>query len=205
MSKADGRAVSARQLRMKSETWSRLGGICAMLGGAFWVMKSVAILLTGIQPPLVFEIAPVLFAVGLIGLHARFRGGGGLPAAIGRTLAGASGGLAVLGLVYSPPNSTDESFSPAIFGAFLANIAALILLGIATRLTSAFPTRWSYLPLAMGVSTLPLMAVGGALESISERLLEIPLLVIAIAWIWAGYLIRASQISVPGVARGPTA
>lgn len=161
-------------------------------------MKSVAVLLTGIQPPLIFEIAPVLFAVGLIGLHARLRGGGGHPAAIGRALAGASGGLAVLGLAYSPPTSTDESFSPVIFGAFLTNFAALILLGIATRRTGAFPARWRSLPLAMGVSTFPLMAVGGALESISERLLELPLLVIAIAWIWAGYLIGAQQIIVPG-------
>ena len=87
-----------------------------MLGGVCWVVKSVSILLTGIQPPLFFEIAPVLFALGLIGLHARIGGGGGVPARIGLTLAILSGGLAVIDLVRNEPTSS-ESFSPVTFGA----------------------------------------------------------------------------------------
>ena len=161
-----------------------------MLGGACWVVKSVSILLTGIQPLWFFEVAPVLFALGLIGLHARVGGGGGLPAPIGLTLAILSGGLAVVDLVTTEPTSS-ESFSPVTFGAFLANLAALIFLGIATRRTAALPAPWRSLPLAIGVLTFPLLVVGGVLESISGRLLEVPLLVIAVAWIWTGYLILA--------------
>ena len=180
---------------MREEVWFRIGGIGAMLGGACWVVKSASILLTGVQPPWFFEVAPVLFAVGLIGLHARLDGGGGLPAPIGLTLAILSGTLAVIDLVSSEPTSS-ESFSPVTFGAFLANLAALIFLGTATRRTTALTARWRSLPLAMGVLTIPLLVIGGVLESISGRLLEFPLLLIAVAWIWAGYLILTSPTAV---------
>ncbi len=167
-----------------------------MLGGACWVVKSGSILLTGIQPPFLFEVAPVLFAFGLVGLHARLSGGGGIPAGIGLTLAILGGGLAVVALVSNAPTSSED-FSPVIFGAFLTNLAALMFLGVATRRTGAFPAPWRSLPLAMGVLTFPLIAVGGILESISEGLLELPLLVIATAWIWTGSLILASPVTVP--------
>ena len=177
---------------MRSETWVRIGGVSAVLGGACWVVKSVSILLTGIQPLWFFEVAPVLFALGLIGLHARVGGGGGLPSPIGLTLAILSGGLAVISLVTSEPTSS-ESFSPVTFGTFLANLAALIFLGIATRRTAALPAPWRSPPLAIGILTFPLLVVGGVLESISGRLLELPLLVIAVGWIWTGYLILAPR------------
>jgi hypothetical protein len=48
-----------------------------------------------------------------------------------------------------------------IFGAFLINFAALIFLGIVSRRMGAFPAAWTSLPLAMGVLTFPLLAVGG--------------------------------------------
>jgi hypothetical protein len=79
-----------------------------MLGGACWVVKSGSILLTGIQPPFLFEVAPVLFAFGLVGLHARFSGGGGIPAGVGLTLAILGGGLAVVVLVSNVATSSED-------------------------------------------------------------------------------------------------
>ena len=39
----------------------------------------------------------------------------------------------------------------------------------------------------MGVFLVPALLAGGALSAIDERLLEIPLVLFAIAWIWLGY------------------
>ncbi len=62
---------------MASSALIRLGGLAATVGGLLWVVKGGAILLTGQQPPVVFEAALPLFAVGLVGLHARLTGAEG--------------------------------------------------------------------------------------------------------------------------------
>lgn len=43
----------------------RLGGLAAVAGGLMWVVKGGSILLTGQQPPVVFEAALPLFATDL--------------------------------------------------------------------------------------------------------------------------------------------
>lgn len=191
---------------MRSNRLRLIGAAAAVLGGMFWMVKAVAILVTGVQPPLLFEVAPVLFALGLIGLHARFRRGGGLSGMIGLVLACVSGSVAVLGVVTTSPSS-GESFSAAILGSFLANLGALVFLGVAVRRERVLPGRWSFLPLTMGLATFPLVAVGGALESINERLLEVPLVLLALAWMGLGYLIWLPSFAKrdSGGARVPTA
>ena len=42
---------------MASSALIRLGGVAAMVGGLMWVVKGGAILLTGQQPPVLFEAA----------------------------------------------------------------------------------------------------------------------------------------------------
>jgi hypothetical protein len=71
--------------------------------------------------------------------------------------------------------------------AALATVAGLVMLGRTARRTNAFPPPWHNLPLAMGVATPFLMTVvGGVLEAINERLLEVPLVVLAAGWIGLG-------------------
>jgi hypothetical protein len=51
---------------MVSASLIRLGGLAAMVGGLLWVVKSGSILITSQQPPVDFEAAMPLFAVGLL-------------------------------------------------------------------------------------------------------------------------------------------
>lgn len=171
----------------------RFGGLAASAGGAFWTAKALAILVTGVQPPLLFEIAPVLFAGGLIALYARLKAARRKLATVGGVLAVASGVLALLALIFAPTDLSEESFSPWISSSFLTNLAALVVLGVVARKSRALPATLRWLPLALGVSTIPLLAVGGALETIHERLLEIPLVLLGLGWIWLGYLVGSSE------------
>jgi hypothetical protein len=117
---------------------------------------------------------------------------------VGLVLAALSGVLAIGGLIANPPASSSESFSPLIFASFLALLAALILLGLAARRATTLRRSLQLVPLAMGVFMFPLLVAGGALESISERLLEVPLVLLGLTWMWLGYLLwfPASRVEV---------
>lgn len=64
--------------------------------------------------------------------------------------------------------------------------------GALARRTDVFPPPWQRLPLVLGVATpVLLMVVGGMLSEIDERLLEVPLVLVAIAWVKLGLLIAS--------------
>lgn len=161
----------------------RVAGAAAVLGGMAWFGKAAAILATGEQPPLLFELAPMLFGLGLLGLRLRLSPSrswlaraGGWSAAVALILGGADLTL----------GAAEETFSLLTLATSLAVLAALILLGVPTRRRAALPGVARVLPLTLGVATFPLLAVGGALEVIDDRLLEVPLLLLAAGWIWLG-------------------
>jgi hypothetical protein len=168
---------------MASSTLIRLGGLAAMVGGLMWVIKGRTILLTGQQPPVVFEAAMILFAVGLLGLHARLDGRGGSlgKARVLVTYAALASAAIVLMAPLSP------FFAVAGFGTFLG----LVLLGSAALQARVFPPPWSALPLVMGLGSPLLILVGGGLAPISERLLEIPIVMVGLAWMLLGYSVLA--------------
>jgi hypothetical protein len=164
---------------MASSALSRLGGVAAMAGGLMWVVKGGAILLTGQQPPVVFETAMPLFAVGLLGLHARLDGRGGPLGKAGVLVAYIA--LASAAIALMAPLAAF--LAVAGFGPFLG----LVLLGSATLQARVFLPPWSALPLALGLGGPLLILVGGVLALISERLLEIPIVLVGLAWMLLGY------------------
>ena len=172
-----------------------------MLGGVLWVLKGGAIILTGEQPPLLFEAAPPLFAAGLVGLHARLGGRGGRLGRTGLLLAYAALASALVVLVGStlapagwvPNEESVTSLTPFIVLAGLGPFVGLVLLGIATFRIKAMPAPFSALPLAMGVGAVPLMVVGGILEVVNERLLELPIVLLGLAWMLLGYSVWSSR------------
>jgi hypothetical protein len=166
---------------MTSSVLIRVGGLAAMVGGLLWVVKGGAILLTGQQPPVVFEAAIPLFAVGLLGLHGRFAGRGGPLGMAGVLVAYAA--LASAAIVLMMPLA--PFIAVAGFGPFLG----LVLLGSATLQARVFHPPWSALPVAMGLGGPILILAGGGLALISERLLEIPLVLVGLAWMLLGYAV----------------
>ncbi len=175
----------------------RGGAASAVVAGACWVIKAVGILLTGAQPPLVFEAAFVLFPLALVGLYAAIRGRGGRLALCGLVLAVAAEVSAVvvrLGELIGPAEWVPEEDTVTILTPFIVlggfgTFVALLLLGIAVRQTRALPGAWRSFPLSLAVAAVPLMVVGGVLEPFSERLLEIPIVILGVAWIALGVVL----------------
>ncbi len=174
---------------------TRLAGFAAALGGALWVVKGGAILVTGDQPEYIFEVAPLFFALGLVGLHARLEGHGSGSGRVGGALAWASLALALVSAVVYLATTDDEVFllSATIPLTGLSILASLVLLGIAVRRVGALPGRWRSFPLSMGVAVLPLMVIGAILETLDERLLELPLVVLGLAWVMLGWRMSRSS------------
>lgn len=172
---------------------SRFAGVAAALGGVAWVVKGGVIIATGNEPPVAFALGPPLFQLGLFGLYARLEGRGGRLGRIGGALV-YSGALlfvatAVLFAVAAPEVS-EESFGPVnalILGIGLTVLASLLSLGVATRRARTLGPGWSALPLWIGVLAVPSLALGAALEQISERLLEVPIVAMGLAWTALGY------------------
>lgn len=186
---------------LSSHRLARVGAATAVLGGIAWTVKGVGILATGDQLPGLFELGPPLFAVGLLGLYARI-GGRGRAAKAGLALACVSillAGVLLVASVFasdSLPAGEDDftTLSLVIAGAGLSFIAGLVLLGIAARRSLVLPRRWRTLPLAVGVFAVPgVMIGGGALATLNERLLEVPLVAFALGWVVIGCLIRGAN------------
>jgi len=61
-------------------SWTRAGGVAAVIGGSMWIVKGTAILVGGEQPPVVFGAAPFFLAVGVFGLGRLLASRPGAPA-----------------------------------------------------------------------------------------------------------------------------
>ena len=181
---------------MSSSALIRVGGLAGMVGGLLWVVKGGSILLTGQQPPVVFEAALPLFAVGLLGLHARLEGRGGPLGKAGGLVACAALAAAALVLVAPlPPFYVVAGFGPFI---------GLVLVGSATLQARSFPPPWSALPLAMGLGGPILILAGGGLALMGERLLEIPIVLVGLAWMLLGYsvlVVKGAPVQAPARVR----
>lgn len=172
-----GSTVPTWRTRPASDT---AGGVAAAAAGLCWTVKAMAILATGEQPPLLFELAPVLMA--------------GAVLVLGRQLARERPrhictGVAVAALVASAAVLAGQviPLSPVAYGVAMASANALVLVGLVVAGISLRGCRRGHLPLALGLVTLPALLVGGLVAEIfGERVLEVPLLALGIAWVVLG-------------------
>ena len=164
------------------------------LGGTAWTVKATVTLVTGDEPPAMFAIGFALFPFALLGLWSLVHKAEGRAPAVGGILASAAAVSVVLavlvraagGAAVEPSDDEVTMLTPFIviggFGAF----AALLALGLAARRARALAAPYISLPWAMGLAVIPLLIVGGALETVDERLLELPIVLIGLGWIALG-------------------
>jgi hypothetical protein len=167
-----------------------------MIGGLCWAVKAVSLMIATVQPPVVYEIAPLFFPVAVAGLAGLLTGRRSrlVPAGLAiAALAELAAVVSVLGLFFGPPDwtpsgSTVTVLTPFITVAALGSFLGLLLVGIVTRRTGALPGRWKSLPLFLAVTAIPLLASSAVLQAINERLFELPTLLIGLEWMALGTL-----------------
>jgi hypothetical protein len=172
---------------------ARLGGVAAFVGGLAWTLKGVVILAGGDQPPWLFEAAPALFGLGLLGVAF-----GEMPRGRRRGFALGLSAVAILGGLAA----VVSDLVGEVAGAALAISSVALLLGL---LTLGRNGRWPA-PLAwcVGLAMVPALVVGGALSAIDERLLELPLVCLGVGWMAVGWAMLRHQAFRPMVRRQPT-
>jgi hypothetical protein len=164
-----------------------------LLGGVCWIIKAGLILLTNEQPPYLFEVAPLLIAIGLVALYARLIPAAGWMGRTGAILAILAFLSQLAALVYERlPNAhisdaEDFVFPYSVFVLIgtLGIIVGLILLGIETYRIGGLPAPWHRLPLGAAI-----LAIFFSLTVVWH--LEIPILLIGGLWVLMGYKVWQS-------------
>ncbi len=178
---------------MTSSTLVRWGGMAAMLSGALLIVKGVAILVSDADPGFV-PPATLLFALGMVGLHARLEGRGGPLGTIGVLLAWVvvvASAVNLIGLALSVPAPGDPD-APTLLqitymAAFLGILVGLLMLGLAALRARAMDAPRGAVPLAVGVLWFPLQGVGFVIAD------GMGLILGGLAWALLGYVLRAES------------
>jgi hypothetical protein len=172
---------------VRASQQARWPGLALIAGGVLWVIKAATILATGYQPPQIFELAQVLFALGLLGLWGRLarpaiwlaKAGAALAAVALASRLGASLYERLPGAVISTGEEFVVPYSPMVLLGAAGVYLGLILLGTATARTRGLPAPWHLIPLGVGAAFGPL-ALTGVIH------VELPILLMGLAWMLAG-------------------
>lgn len=170
---------------MSSESSSKFlpwSGVSALIGAVMWAYKGAAIIATGDQPDYWFELALVFFGLSVLLLVYAVRGrldrSPLLITALGY-VAAAGGGLAAVGYVLGGDN---DLFGVAASGTMVSIIVTLFLVGGQVRRDQLLP-KYSFAPRLLAWLFVVSIPVGGMLEEIDERLLEVALLGTVVGWV----------------------
>ena len=157
--------------------------IAASIGGLSWIIKASIILATGNQPPLLWEVAPIFFAIALYGLLAY------AVHPMGSLLIVAKAGIALV--IAAGVGGVALGADPLEGFALLGVLILLVGLGVPLMRRRLWDGTWRFLPVALGLGFIPAIAIGGLLEAaFGERYLEIPLIAVGGGWVLLGYRLR---------------
>lgn len=189
---------------MDMSKWISWAGLAAIIGGLLMLVKGAAILLTGFQPPYLFQISPLFLGLGLCGLYfcleAADRGRLAQAGVIVAAAAAVSAPVYLWAHLFAPhlipQEDTATLITPFVALSGIGPLVSALLLGIIVWRTKAIPSPW--LPLAIPLAFVALMALAILLENVAgetstaERLIEIPIVITGLAWMGLGWLIRHS-------------
>ena len=170
--------------------------LAASIGGLSWIVKAAMILATGDQPPLLFEVAPIFFAVALYGLLIYVVDPTGSPRILAKAGIALVIAAAVVGLALASDGPEGSALRDALSSLVdvVAGFGVLILLvglGLPLMRRRLWDGYWRFLPLALGLGFIPALAVGIILgEAFGERYGEIPLVVMGAGWVLLGNRLR---------------
>lgn len=180
-------ATNAEQVGQVPSWVNAAAGIAALLGGLAWLVKGIAILAVDEQPPLLFEVAPVFYGAALVGLGLTLSQRGRRRSAVI-----ALGSISLLASIVGVATELAGSvLGVSLLIAALCLPVGLIALGRRAR------SRAHRLGSIIGMSMIPALFVGGVLSEWDERLLEVPLVGLAVLWIWLGWTLVRSAPVVP--------
>ncbi|MBA2360804.1 MAG: hypothetical protein H0V79_07745 [Actinobacteria bacterium] len=189
--------MPAEIFHRRSTAIPRSAAILIALGGMCLAVKALAILLTGVQPPLLFEIAGLPLGLGLLMLghwsttqYGRSRLI--VVAAILSSLAALASASKALLKLAEPLESLQ-----AVFGGFGPMVAAL-LIGLRLRAVGGVASKVARRALLISIMFIPLMILGAmAAELAGERFLELGLLAFAALWLLLAHAVGGmSSVSV---------
>ena len=169
----------------------RIAGLAALAAGVCWTVKAAAVLAGAGRPDYVAEFTPAAQGLAVAALSWAFACG---PVARLVALGALGAGVAAAMAYVSAPE--DFVYNVAMFLATMLVVAGLLLVGRALRKRESLGRR-SRLPIRLGLWTVPLILTGGLLSSVNERLLELPVLLLGLAWTWLAAVLLIDRLTTP--------
>lgn len=190
------------------DRWGRVAALAAIIGGLAWIAKGAWTLITLDQPPVLYEVGPPLFLVATWGLWGSLpretigSGGARVALLVATILFVVAAVVAVV--THFAPTPPDTLSSVTALLAMLSFLFALGWTGLLVRRTENLPPKHG-LPLGLAAALLPLLflfgvagiMIGGMWE---DRLIEVPIVLWGLGWVWVG---RLSWLATPS-SRNPT-
>jgi hypothetical protein len=190
---------------MKKDAFVRISGWSLIVGAIVFLPGVSAMMLYDTQYAINWDsqvltqvltwaifLSPILFAIGMMGLRARYRIGGGFLL-FGAVVGGIVTLIGTLGQMFAPVYSVSETYFGVWFGGAYILFACLTIFGIITLRQRPLP-RWNALPLLSGLwfTLLPPLSFG--IGSVSEAFLIISIagfVVMAAVQIVLGFILQA--------------
>lgn len=187
---------------MNNPSFIRLSGWLMILGAIAFLPGAIAMLFWESQTlgwsPSVMQLAafavfwaPILLAVGMLGLRARYKVGGGVLL-FGTAVGGVLVIVGTLVQFLTPDYSVSETYYGVWLGGVLVLNLCLSIFGVMALLEKPLP-RWNWLPLVAGAWILLLPLLAEIVGSMSSPIIITVLFIMTIAQVMLGYILQADS------------